>query len=272
MITILPIQSLDDPRLRPYRTLRQPVEHEREGIFVAEGEKVVRRFVESDLTVTSVLLTPEWLLQYREILEKRVEQIEVFVGEKELLETIVGYRLHQGVMAVGRIPVPADLQRIIRNTSHPLLFVALDGLTNSENLGVVVRNCGAFGVDGLIVGETCSSPYLRRAVRNSMGAVFKLHVVHAINLVATLTMLHSDRAVEIIAAHPRPKSTSLTEVDFSKNCCVVFGSEGEGISVEVLSACGKSVSIPMHNGVDSLNVASAHAVVLYEIRRQRGKR
>jgi tRNA G18 (ribose-2'-O)-methylase SpoU len=105
-MNIVPISSLDLPELAPYRTLRQPVEHFRDGIFVAEGEKVVRRLLESDWNVLSVLITPEWMEQYQNMIAARQEPIHVFVGQKDLLETIVGFNLHQGIMALGRIPAP----------------------------------------------------------------------------------------------------------------------------------------------------------------------
>jgi tRNA G18 (ribose-2'-O)-methylase SpoU len=145
----------------------------------------------------------------------------------------------------------------------------LDGLTNSENLGVLVRNCAAFGVQALLVGETSSSPYLRRAVRNSMGTVFKLPVVHCANLVDTLSVLRDREQFHILAAHPHAEQNILAETDFANSCCIVLGSEGEGISPTVLAACDAASMIPMQSGVDSLNVASASAVFLYEIFRQR---
>lgn len=272
MVTILPIQSLEEPDLMPYRTLRQSVEHFQKGIFVAEGEKVVRRLLESPLEILSALVTPGWLSVYRELFSVRPEEISVYVGEKELLETIVGFNLHQGIMALGKIPVQDDLDSILHQTPLPRLFVAIDGLTNSENLGVLVRNCVAFGVQALLVGETSSSPYLRRAVRNSMGTIFKLPVVHTDNLVTSLHRLKQFYAFSLIAAHPHTEEQQVHGVDFSQSCCIVFGSEGSGISKQVLSPCDYTAAIPMQSNVDSLNVASASAVFLYEVWRQRNLR
>jgi tRNA G18 (ribose-2'-O)-methylase SpoU len=272
MLLIQHIDSLNDPELAPYKTLRQTAEHEREGIFVAEGEKVVARLMESSLHVVSLLTTEEWFGIYQHRLESRSENIKVFVGQKTLLSSIVGFHLHQGIMAVARIPEIFELETIVRQSTSPRLFVAIDGMTNSENLGVIVRNCVAFGVQALIVGETSSSPYLRRAVRNSMGTIFKLSVVPTLNLVKSICDLKSRFLMEVIAAHPRAEQRSLSSPSFRKDCCVVFGSEGYGISEKVLAACSERVSIPMMPGVDSLNVASASAVFLYEVMRQRDGR
>ncbi len=269
MINLIKVSTLDHSNLQPYRTLRRPLEHQRQGIFVAEGEKVLRRLVESNLQIVSVLLTPEWLEQYRKILEAKPERLDVFVAEKKLLEGIVGFHLHQGIMAVGKIPNPATLDQVLASNRRPYFLAAVDGLTNAENLGVLVRNCVAFGVQAFLVGETSSSPYLRRAVRNSMGTIFKLPVLQLTSLGETLKELQSRYGVKSIAAHPHAKTNSVHRTNSSGDCCLVFGNEGEGISPDVLTVCDEAVAISMSKGVDSLNVASAAAVILYEVQRQR---
>jgi tRNA G18 (ribose-2'-O)-methylase SpoU len=269
MMTTVSITSLNHPDLTPYRTLRQSVEQFRKGMFIAEGTIVVQRLLESPHTIVSVLITPEWLEDYRERLAARPEQITVYVGEKELLNTIVGYNLHQSIMALGKIPAQETLASVLAQSSSPCLFVAMDGLANAENIGVLVRNCTAFGVQAILASETSSSPYLRRAVRNSMGTVFKMPVVHCTNIVESLTILQRAHQFKIFAAHPHTEEHSIQSTDFSGNCCLVFGSEGNGVSPEVLSVSDSPVAIPMQHGVDSLNVASASAVFLYEVLRQR---
>ena len=297
MFQIQKISSLDLPELAPYRTMRRSAEHEAQGIFIAEGEKVTRRLLESRFTVVSVVLPEKWLEKYRPLLESRPEEFTVYLAEKSLLETLVGYSLFQGVLSVGKIPPPASLDDILAKHSTqsspkattrqaPHLLVAIDGLSNAENLGALVRNCAAFDVQALMVGETCSSPYLRRSVRNSMGAIFQLPVweVKMANAAARLRRddppqfslmraLHDLRArgIRCIAAHPRPGGKTLWQADFSGDCCLVFGSEGNGISKAVLEACDETVAIPMANDVDSLNVGAAAAVFLYEVNRQRNK-
>jgi tRNA G18 (ribose-2'-O)-methylase SpoU len=266
------VSSLDLPELEPYRTLRRPLDHQKQGIFVAEGEKVVRRLLDSGLSVVSLLLTPQWFERIEGVLRERYGELrqpppEIFISDQKFLERIVGFNLHQGIMAVARIPEERNLGELIRESPKPCLFIALDGLVNSENVGIVVRCAGAFGVDGIIVGETSSSPYLRRAVRNSMGAVFRLPVVHVKNLVETLRDI-ADRRIHVIAAHPDGNGR-IFETDFRRDVCLVFGNEGEGISQQVLSVCPTHVAIPMLNHTDSINVASASAVFLYEVRRQR---
>lgn len=265
------ITSLDRPDLQPYRTLRRPSEHLEQGIFVAEGEKVVRRLLSSSIQVVSMLMTREW---YQKLSDEKVfnasdeSHYMIFLAEKSILETIVGFNLHQGIMAVARAPRNESIDEIIQRIQHPFFFVALDGLVHAENVGVVVRNCAAFGVDAILVGENSSSPYLRRAVRNSMGTVFKLPIIHCTNLVESLTSLREQFYTNVIAAHPHGNN-ALHTADLSGNICIVLGNEGDGITNVVLDICTTRVTIPMMNETDSINVASASAVFLYEAGKQR---
>ena len=257
------VRTLDVPQLKPYLTLRRPQEHIQQGIFVAEGEKVVRRLLQSGLKVVSLLVTRKW---FDELERKHsLDGFDIFIADKELLESIVGYSLHQGIMAVAHVPEEPDLHELLQHLPHPFLIVALDGILSAENAGVIVRNSGAFGVQVILADKTSSSPYLRRAVRNSMGAVFRLPVLH-VNLAETLPKL----GCKVIAATPNSDQT-LQEADLTGDLCVVFGNEGTGISARVLAECDFRVAIPMLNETDSLNVASASAVFLYEVQRREAR-
>lgn len=265
-LTVQRISSLEQPSLRPYRTLRRPREHLEQGVFVAEGEKVVRRLLASGLPTVSILLTEEWFDRISEGHYKLPP--DVFIGDKHLLETIVGFRMHQGIMAVGRVPTEKSLDDLVSSSAAPRLFVALDGLMLAENVGVIVRNCAAFGVQAILVGSTSASPYLRRAVRNSMGAVFQTPVVHLSRLAASLHELHASHRMQIVAAHLGTTATIL-DARFQRDTCLIFGNEESGPSPEVLATCTRIVKIQMASGTDSLNVANASAVFLYEVVRQR---
>lgn len=278
MIQIKKISSFDAPELRPYATMRRPVEHEAQGIFVAEGERVVRRLLESRFTVVSAVFWEKWLPSFLPLLEARPENINVYLAEKQWLEKLTGFAMFQGVLAVGKMPPPVPLENTLKAMRSPRLLAAVDGLTSSENLGALVRNCVAFDVNALVVGETSTSPYLRRAVRNSMGAIFQLpvvelgrpggaHQVSGSTLAKTLEWLRGN-GIRCIAAHPRG-GRAIHQADFTGDCCIIFGSEGTGISDAVLRSCDEAVGIPMQENVDSLNVGAAAAVFLYEVTRQR---
>ncbi len=263
------IQSLDAPELALYCTLKRPEEHERAGVLVATNEKVVRRLLASRFTVLSALLTPAWLERLEAGLRARPEEIRVYVGEKALLETITGYQLHQGALAVAKIPPQPGIEVLLETTPRPFLIAAVEGIASAENLGSVVRSCAAFGVSFLIVGETCGSPFQRRAVSGSMGTIFEQPVVQVDNLVKTLADLRA-QGVRCLAAHPRPGARKLADMDLRGDCCLVFGAEGPGLTEKALAACDDTVKIPMPSHMNSLNVAAASAVFLYEAARQRG--
>jgi tRNA G18 (ribose-2'-O)-methylase SpoU len=268
---VLDAAEFDAPELAPYRTMRWQHEQRQQGIFVAEGEKVVRRLLESDFEVVSVLLPTKWYEQYSELLEKRREsEIAVFTAEKEVLEKLTGFSFYQGVLAVARVPTTLTIEDVLRRErAKPRLLVVLDEVSSAPNMGGLIRNCVAFGVDALVVGETCCSPWLRRSVRSAMGTIFKLPIVEAVKLPDSIEAMKRS-GIRIIAAHAHAEEKSLTRVDFGGDCAVVLGSEGYGISEEVLARCDDEVVIPMQNGVDSLNVGTAGAIFLYEVSRQRG--
>ena len=269
-LKIQPVQSLAAPELALYLTLKRVEEHERAGVLVAANLKTVKRLLASKFTVVSALLTPEWLEKLEPQLRARTEaELPVYIAEQKLLETITGYKMHQGALAVAKIPPLPDLATLLENSSRPLLLAAVEGIASAENLGAVVRCCAAFGASFLIIGETCGSPFQRRAVAGSMGTIFEQPVVRVDNLVETLNLLRA-RGVRCLAAHPRADATKLSAADMRGDCCLVFGAEGPGLTANVLAACDDAVEIPMPSHMNSLNVAVATGIFLYEATRQRG--
>jgi tRNA G18 (ribose-2'-O)-methylase SpoU len=268
MVHVHRIHSLDLPELAPYRTMRRQTEHRQEGFFVAESDKVVRRMLQSDFGVVSLLLPEKWLPTFEPLLAKRAEDIHVYLMEREKLEVLTGFTFYQGVLGVGLVPTAPSLPELLAKCPRPRLYAAVEGITNAENLGGLVRNCAAFGVHGLLVDHTACSPFLRRAVRGSMGTIFRVPALEKLELWETMRALRSD-GIRCIAAHPRAGGRTLLETDLRTDCCLVFGSEGYGISPALLAECDEAVAIPMAPGVDSLNVGSAAAVFLYEASRQR---
>lgn len=268
MPDIIPLTTLDLPDLAPYRTMREQRAHRAERIFVAEGGKVVRRLLASPIEVLSVLVPAKWLEDYGRLLEAHGGDFPVYVAPKALLETLTGYPMYQGVLALGRIPAAPALAEVLAAAPAPRFFVALDGLANAENVGALVRNAAALGAQAFITGETCASPWLRRAVHTSMGALFRLPVIETSSLVDTLHALRA-AGVACVGAHPHAEELLLPAVDLSGDVCLVLGSEGDGLRAEVRAACDRCAAVPMAAGVDSLNVVSAAAVFAYEVWRQR---
>lgn len=269
-LKVQPIDSFEGPDLQPYRTMKRDGEHRKKRIFVAEGDKVVVRMLESEFEVTSLLMPEKWVMELAPLIQARPEDIKIYTAERKLLEEMSGFSMYQGVLGVGRVPESIPLLSLLKSRPQPYLFAAVEDLTNAENLGGLVRNCAAFGVTALLVGESCSSPYLRRAIRASMGTIFKLPVVETQNLAHTMLELRQE-GVHILAAHPHTKKNLLGESKMDMDCCLLFGSEGFGISETLVDLCDKAIAVPMANEVDSLNVGSAAAVFLYEAARQQGR-
>lgn len=264
------IEDLGHPELQPYLKFRDDRDHRDKGIFIAEGAKVTERLLQSDVPVRSLLLPEKWLTKLTPLIEERKEDIHAFVAPKKQLEQLVGTSMYQGVNSVGVIPPPPTLETIQRDRKDPLLIVAIDDLSGADNVGTVARNGLAFGADAMIVGDTCCSAWLRKAVRTSMGTVFKLPVIESSSLPETLRELRK-RGIQTIAAHAHTDKHSLSGIDLTGDTCIVLGAEGDGIRDEVLAECHRHVIVPMANIVDSLNVGSAGAVFLYEVARQRGQ-
>ncbi len=265
-MTIHPVSRLDLPELEPYTTLRENTRHWRSGFFVAEGEKVVLRLLESTLPILSMLLTPEWLAALEPQLQhERYHETVVYLAPPDLIDTIVGVRMHKRLMAIAPLPPHADPWNAPQGPP-PRLHVVVEGIADAENMGTIIRNCAAFGASTLVVGPDSSPPFLRRSVRVSMGTIFSLPVHECDDVVRFLLHARSQPGWKVVATTPRGGDTSIP-MDGVSDLCLVCGSEGEGLTEEAMQACPERFSIPMHLGVDSLNVATALAVSLYEIRR-----
>ena len=268
--TGIEVADFELPQLRWYRTLSKGGQHYRDGVFVAEGEKVVPRLFESSLEVVSLLASEEWVERLRKPLESRLEEIDVFVVDKPGMEALTGRSCYQPLKAVARIPENGTVEGLLANHSSPGVLVAIEGVSNADNVGAVVRSCVAFGARGILVSRCASSPYLRRAVHASMGTLFSTQVVDNCPLVSALNLLR-ERGFHCLAAHPAADGRTLAQVDLPQDVCLVLGSEGFGLSPEVLECCDQAAAIPMASGVDSLNVASSSAVFLYELQRRFGR-
>jgi tRNA G18 (ribose-2'-O)-methylase SpoU len=248
--------------------MRQQAAHRQQGLFIAESDKVVRRLLESTLSVISLVIPEKWLDSFAPILTKRPEEIDVYLLEKSKLESLTGFTFYQGVLALARIPQPPDLKDLLAPRSPLPLYIGVEGITSAENLGSLVRNAAAFGASALLVDRSSCSPFLRRAVRASMGTIFTLPALENMELTQVLKALRQNR-FRCIAAHPHSARNLHSLAELPGPRCVVFGSEGFGLTPELLEACDEAIAIPMASGVDSLNVGSAAAVFLYEMSRRR---
>ncbi len=254
---MIEITNINDSRIELYKSLRfTPKSHTEANVFVAEAEKVVLKMLESSIEPVSIFAVPEFYSKYPDLIElKKFPEDNLFTANKEFMNEIVGFRIHSGIMAIGKIPSDTP---IIELDSK---IVVLNGIIDAENVGAIVRNCAAFGFNSIIIDEKSSSPYLRRAVRVSMGNVFEIKVHHSRDIIVTIKELKRNGS-QIVVAEICDESIALEKVSFSDKYCLIFGSEGNGIDPKIFDLCHQIVHIPISKNVPSINVAASSAVFL----------
>jgi tRNA G18 (ribose-2'-O)-methylase SpoU len=265
------VTNPDDPRLADYRALKERHLNAQGGRFVAESERVVRRLLASPLGVWSVLVTPPRLRALEDALAARASHgpdrpppvvPEVFVASQAVIDAIAGFHVHRGCLAIGERPAARALPPGARG------IIVLEDLVDVDNLGAIVRNATAFGVDALVLSPRCADPFYRKAIRVSLGAVFDLPVVRLEHWPQDLDLLRR-LGFSLVAAVLAANATPLPRFTPPKRWALLLGAEGPGLSPEAVLRCHERVTIPMStsNGVDSLNVATAAAVMLYALTR-----
>ena len=259
--TPIPIADLADPRLAPYRNLKDRELARLDDAFLAEGEFVVRRLLASDYPVDSVVVAGRKAAALADAVPAGVP---LYAVPDRLLNDVVGYQFHTGVMAVGRRRPSPPLAAVLPAAGRSVVAVCPD-LTNFENLGGIVRTAAAFGVDALVLGERCCDPFYRLGIRVSMGTCFRLPIVRTNDLRTTLADLRRDHGYTLMAAVLDAAAEPLPTVAVPERVAVLFGNEAVGLTAADAAACDRRVTLPMRRGTDSLNVAAAAAVFLYHL-------
>lgn len=262
MATFVEVAQADDPRLADYRdlrdvTLRKHVEAEH-GLFLAEGEKVVRRAVEAGYTPRSFLMAPRWLDGLADVLA--TTDAPCFVLSEQLAEEVTGFHVHRGALAsLERRPLPS-LDDVLTGARSVLV---LEEIVDHTNVGAVLRSGAALGFDAVLLAPRCADPLYRRAVKVAMGAVFSLPWTRLPDWYDALPRLASYGFTTValtLADDAVDLEDAVRGVD---KIALVLGSEGHGISPRWQETADRCAIIPMHRGIDSLNVAAASAVACY---------
>ena len=243
------------------RRRREPAE----GLFVAEGEKVIRRAVAAGHPVRSLLLEERWLPPLAELVERL--DVPVYLATRDTLEAVTGYSVHRGALAaMSRLPLPPPLELAGAATS----LAVLEDLVDHTNVGAVFRSAAGLGVDAVLVSPRCADPLYRRSVKVSMGAVFS---VPWSRLEAWPSGLRDVRGLgfSVLALTPAADATPLADLppEATSRFALLLGSEGPGLSDRALAIADHRVRIPMSGGVDSLNAAAAAAVAFYALAQSR---
>ncbi|MDQ1688488.1 MAG: hypothetical protein QOK42_1463 [Frankiaceae bacterium] len=221
---------------------------------------MVERALRSGYPLRTVLAEPRWLSTLSDVLP---DDAVVFTAEVAVLEAVTGYHVHRGALAsFGRVPVPS----IATLASSASRLVVLEQVNNPTNVGAVFRAAAGLGMDGVVLDPLSADPLYRRAVRVSMGAVLQLPYARADAWPGDLGVLR-DAGFQLLALTPSPDAVDLRSLSFSASdkVALLLGAEGPGLSSSALREGDLAVRIPMHHGVDSLNVAAAAAVACYAL-------
>jgi len=272
----IPIESIDDPRVDPFRNVRDADLRGRDHLFLAESELVIRRLLRTPQRVHSILLSPNKFKRMRDALGDLPESVPILVAPLGMMTEIAGFRIHRGALAAGLRPAPGELSfdraiGYLRQRESFTLLLA-ENVTNVDNMGGLFRNAAAFGVDAIVLDPTCCDPLYRKAIRVSMGHAFSVPYAISDDWHADLRRLKSEWRATLIGAESAPGSRALWELTCSPRMALLFGSEGAGLSRNSLERCDAVHEIPMTQAVPSLNVAVASAVFLYELSRARRTR
>jgi len=250
---IIEIDDPRDPRLTQYRDVKDRDLTGREGLFMAEGKVVLERLFSSKLAQTvSVLTTPERLTGLAHL-----PDAPVYVVAQAVMDAVAGFPIHRGYLALGRYAPPMSLEEAVAGERARVLV--LSGIANTDNMGGLMRNAAAFGVDAVVLDTTCCDPLYRKAIRVSVGGVLEVPHYRVDDLIGAL------RRLDLTPYALSPSGTmALDQVRPAARAALLFGAEGPGLSDGIMAAC-TTVRIDMHGGFDSLNVATTSGIVLYHM-------
>lgn len=262
MAELVRVDDPADPRLADYRDLRDvqlrrnlEAEH---GLFLAEGEKVVRRAVTAGYPARSFLMAERWLDGLADVLE--ASEAPCYVVSERLAEEVTGFHVHRGALAsLHRRPLPS-VDDVLDGARSVLV---LEDVVDHTNVGAIFRSGAALGFDAVLLSPRCADPLYRRAVKVAMGAVFQVPWTRLTDWYDALPRLSTAGFTTValtLADDAREIEDAVTGVD---RLALVLGTEGHGLSARWERAADRRAVIPMAAGVDSLNVAAASAVACY---------
>ncbi len=255
---VISAQGPGDPRLADFQEVRDK-DLLRAGVFLVEGDVPVLHFLErSPMQARSVLLSERRVGPLRQRLAGCVGDTPVYVLPQAQMEEVVGFRIHRGVLASGDRPPGAAPDEVLGDAQ---LVLALEGLTNHDNVGACFRNAAAFGADAVVLDQRTCDPLYRKAIRVSAGAA--LTVPWAVGEDGPELVAACRRAgLRVVALTPAREAPGLRQVLTGGPAALLVGTEGPGLTAASLEAADCLARIPMQTGFDSLNVATAAAVAL----------
>lgn len=258
------IADPEDERIADYRALTDVELRTRwetpHGLFVAEGELVLRRALRAGYRPRSYLLERKRAEQFADLADA-----PVYLADPEVLERAVGFRMHRGVLAsFHRRPLPSA-EELLPTARR---VVVCEDINNHTNLGALFRTAAALGTDAVLLSPSCTDPLYRRAVRVSMGEVFAIPYARLRPWPGALATVRA-AGFSVLALAPDGQAVPLQRLPAAhrERSALMVGTEGSGLSPGAAAAADITVGVPMRRGVDSLNVAAAVAVACWELSR-----
>ena len=264
----MPIEHIDsttDPRLADFREIRERDLHGRDGIFIGEQPLIVERMLSIPSVTRSVLVIDRREAWLRATIENLgAHDVECYVAPHDVVSTLAGFDVHRGILASGN-RAPFDnrtLGDVLPSTDQPAVILCCESINNIDNIGALFRIGAAFGVDALILDETCHDPLYRKSLRVSIGHALTIPFVRSTSWRDDLLAIKETHGCTLIGASTAHGSDLHHDVPQFQRLALILGSEFEGLREESAAVCDVNVRIPMAPGVDSLNVGVAAAVLL----------
>lgn len=263
---IIKITSLTHPGVEIFSSLTEAEIRRKyepgKGIFIAESPKVIDVALRKGYKPVALLCEERHITGDAAGIIARCGDIPIYTGERDLLCSLTGYKLTRGVLCAMRRPQEQNVGELCKDASR---VVVINGVVDTTNIGAIFRSAAALGIDAVLLTRNSCDPLNRRAVRVSMGSVFLVPWTWIDNVeevreegFKTIAMALTDNSVSIDS----PQLKSIPKL------AIIMGTEGDGLPAEEISAADYVVRIPMHHGVDSLNVTAAAAVAFWELRKR----
>ena len=268
MPSVIEINSLDAPQLRPYVAcneiqLKRFFEPEL-GLFIAESPKVIRLALKAGYEPVSFLAERKYICGQAEDILNACENVPVYTADSDVLTQLTGFKLTQGALcAMRRKPLP-DVEAVCKNATR---IAVLEDVMNQTNIGAIMRSASAMFIDAVLLTPASSDPLYRRSVRVSMGTVFSMNWTYLDKSSPDYVKLLKDMGFTTVALALHHNTLNIDDpiLKSKEKIAFILGTEGEGLKDCTIDACDYTVKIPMAEGVDSLNVASASAVAFWEL-------
>jgi tRNA G18 (ribose-2'-O)-methylase SpoU len=257
------ITDPDDPRIEPYRAVRERDLLGREHRFIVEGEVVLRVLARQQrFPVESVLLSENRTEALRPVTATLPADVPIYSATRAVMDAIVGFPIHRGILAVARRPPPPSIAECLASLPAHALVLGLVGLANHDNVGGVFRNAAAFGANAVLLDATSCDPLYRKAIRVSVGGVLVVPFARCLSAGDMMADLENG-GFDVLALSPSGRET-LDSVKPAPRTALLLGAEGPGLPENLLArAC--TISIPMRGGFDSLNVATTSGIALHHL-------